>query len=297
MSKKIKGKDVNLLVDGQVVAASTSCTFTLTANTADAASKTDPGDGLWDNPEFTHYGWQMGNESFVTNAGALTSLLTKVISGDARVEVQFQADTGLALKGQAIVTQLSVSAANGEKATLSLSLEGATALTTATSSSVTKMATTKIDGKALMIAIESASDQYHTIAAAKSHTLTVSVQTADAGTKDDMDGTLNKEVTGKSVTLSTENLVALEGASDMGGLMLTKLLTYAQQGAKVGARFGYYPASKGVASGSDEDWGDPEVTLVEGAFMCTSLSVNGAMKEDATYSAEFTSCGTVSVVG
>ena len=153
MSKNIKGKDVNLLVDGQVVAASTSCTFTLTANTADAASKTDPGDGMWDNPEFTHYGWQMGNESFVTNAGTLASLLTKVISGDARVEALFQADTGLALKGQAIVTQLSVSATNGEKATLSLSLEGSSGLTTATSSPVTKMATTKIDGKALMLAI------------------------------------------------------------------------------------------------------------------------------------------------
>lgn len=295
MSKRIKGKDVNLLVDGQVVAASTSCTFTLTANTADAASKTDPGDGMWDNPEFTHYGWQMGNESFVTDAAALASLLTKVISGDARVMVLFQAGTGLALKGQAIVTQLSVSAANGEKATLSLSLEGATSLTTATSSSVSKMATTKIDGKALMLAIEGATDQYHTIAAAKSHTLTVSVQTADAATKDDQDGTLNKEVTGKSVSLSTENLVALEGTSDVTGLALPKLLTFAQQGSKVNARFGYYPASKGVASGSDEDWGDPEVVLVEGSFMCTSLNVNGAVKEDATYSAEFASCGEVRV--
>lgn len=295
MSKRIKGKDVNLLVNGQVVAASTSCTFTLTANTADAASKTDPGDGLWDNPEFTHYGWQMGNESFVTEAGALASLLTEVISGDARVEVQFQAGTGLALKGQAIVTQLSVSAANGEKATLSLSLEGATTLTTATSSPVTKMATTKVDGKALMLAIEKPAEQYHTIAAAKSHTLTVSVQTADAGTKDDMDGTLNKEVTGKSVTLSTDNLVALEGAPDMGGLMLTTLLTLAQYGSKVNVRFGYYPASKGTASGSDEDWGGPEVVLVEGSFMCTSLNVNGAVKEDATYSAEFASCGEVRV--
>ena len=295
MSKKIKGKDVNLLVDGQVVTASTSCTFTLTANTADAASKTDPGDGMWDNPEFTHYGWQMGNESFVTDAAALASLLTKVISGDARVEVLFQVDTDLVLKGQAIVTQLSVNATNGEKATLSLSLEGAAPLVKTSAVTVTKSVTGKIDGKALMLALESTSDEFHTVAAAISHTLTVSVQTADAGTKDDIDGVTRKEVTGKSVSLTTENMVALGAASDAKGVFLPKLLGWAEHGAKVAAKFGYYEASKGVASGSDEDWGDPGVVLVQGVFLCASLNINGAMKEDATYSAEFTSCGEVRV--
>lgn len=301
MSKRIKGTDVNLLVDGAVIAGSTSCTFSLTANTSDAASKTDPGDGMWDNPEFQNYSWQMGNESFMCDTDGLLSLLDTVINGDAQVDVSFQiggtTDSGaICYGGKAIVSQLQVKAASNDKVTISLSLEGASSLAKVPIKTVAKQKTSPIKGKALMLAVEGAGNSFHTLAASTSHSLSVSVQTADVSTKDEDDSSINKEVTGKSVTLSTENLVALKTGDVETGIMLAQLADDAMTGRTLKLSVGYYPESVGAASGEDCDWGAANTVLVSGDFMCTSLNVNGPNKENATYTADFLSKGMPMVV-
>lgn len=290
--KRIKGQDVNLFIDEAVVAGSTSCTFTLTANTADAASKTDPGDGMWDNPEFQNYSWQMGNESFVTSAAGLQTLLQKVISGDAEVGVRFQVGMDVSFTGRAIITQLQVSASNGDKAQLSLSLEGCTPLASDDGMiDVVKQKTTPIKGKTMMLAMQTGSE-YHTLAASTSHTLNVSVQTAEVTTKDDNDMGTYKEITGKSVSLSTENLVTVkERPTQVTGVTFSELMAKAMEGETVKLAFGYYSASLGKEAGNDADWGAANTVLLSGDFVCTSLSANGANKENATYSAEFSGKG------
>ena len=290
--ERIKGQDVNLFIDEAVVAGSTSCTFTLSANTADAASKTDPGDGMWDNPEFQNYSWQMGNESFVTSAAGLQTLLQKVISGDAKVGVHFQVGADVSFSGTAIITQLQVSASNGDKAQLSLSLEGCTPLESeAGLIDLVQQKTTPIKGKAMMLAMQT-DTAYHTFAASTSHTLTVSVQTAEVTTKDDNDMGTYKEITGKSVSLSTENLVTVKNRpSQVTGVTFSELMAKAMEGETVKLAFGYYSASIGKEAGSDADWGSANTVLLSGDFVCTSLSANGANKENSTYSAEFSGKG------
>ena len=293
MIKRLKGQDVTLFIDDAIVAGSTSCSLTLTANTADAASKSDPGDGMWDNPEFQNYDWQMSNESYVVDIASLATLLNKVVNGDAIVDVQFQLWQDVWMAGKAIVTQLQVSAPNGDKAQLSLSLEGCTPLGTSEGlMDVERMKTSPIKGKALMLAMQT-DTEFSTLAASTSHTLTVSVQTAETTTKDDNDMATYKEVTGKSVSLSTENLLVLKEQET--GVAYTDLYARMTVGETLKLAFGYYPESVGAAAGADADWGASQQVMLSGDFVCTNLTANGPNKENATYSAEFQGKGMPSV--
>ena len=298
MNKIIKGKDVNLFIDGAVVASSTSCQFTLTGNTADASAKDDPGNGEFDNPEFVNSSWTASNESFLVDVNHLLQLLNKTIAGDATVDVSFQIDGGLSAHGPAIISQLQLSAPNGDFAKLSLSLEGCGALSfTSASGYVPSVANSaRIKGKALMIALGDSSGEYHTLAASTSHTLSVSVQSSEVATKDDNDHYSKKEVTGKSISLSTENLVSVDmGGSDVTGIFLERMMSACSNGETLKMSFGYYAHAIGAPAGPDVDHGTGTPLLVYGDFLCTSININGANKENATYSAEFSGKGAPSV--
>lgn len=300
MNKYIKGKNVNLFVDGQTVAASTSCQFTLTGNTADAAAKSDPGNGMFDNPEFTHNSWTASNESFVVDVAYLLTLLDKVVNGNAEVEVTFQVSDKLSLTGRAIVSQIQLSAPNGDYAKLTLSLEGSGSLYKAAGIHTPQTITAaRIKGKPLMVAIGDDNHEYHTLAASTSHTLSVSVQTAEVSTKDDNDLYSFKEVTGKSVSLSTDNLVSFstdtDAPSDVTGIFMERLLAAVEAGETLKMSLGYYSNSVGAPAGSDVDHGTGTPLLVYGDFICTSVNVTGAVKDNATYTAEFTAKGAPSV--
>lgn len=295
MTKFIKAKQVNLFVDGAVIQSSTSCTLALTANTADAASKTDLGDGIWDNPSFINYSWTMSNESFVADIEALSLLLLKVINGDAKVAVVMQDEASFFLEGSAIVTQLQLNAPNGDNATMSLSLEGSGKLTSNDNlmEDVVLQKTTPIKGKALMLALKLGGTSYRTIAGSTGHSLTVSLQTADVSTKDENDMSIDKEVTGKSISLSTENLIAMSPGEGVGVYELMEVL---MQGTPVEMTFGYYQNAVGMES-AGQNWGAASRLLVNGTFLVSSLSVNASNKDNATYSAEFSGQGAPMVTG
>ena len=311
----LKGQHVNLLLKRGssygVIASSTNCSLDITANTADAAAKDDPGNGIFDNPEFTNYSWSASNESFIVDINYLAYLLDLVINGNGEVDMQFgnNANYGnkFAKQGRAIISSLTVDAANGDFAKLSLSLDGNGELTSLVSPiTVTPVSSIlpKIKGKALMIAMRTGAGStpaWHTIACASSHKLTVSLNLNDITDKDYNEKTVLKEVTGKSVSLSTENLIDNVGpAAPTTGTGIQKLYDLITNGTPVKVAFGYYPSSIGqsIHNGTGthaNGWGDPETTLLEGDFIVTSLSTSGANKEDATFSAEFQNKGAVTV--
>ena len=310
----LKGQHVNLLLKRGssygVIASSTNCSLDITANTADAAAKDDPGNGIFDNPEFTNYLWSASNESFIVDINYLAYLLDLVINGNGEVDVQFGNDliysNKFAKQGRAIISSLTVDAANGDFVKLSLSLDGNGELTSLESAiTVTHVSSIlpKIKGKALMIAMRTGTGitpDWQTIACASSHKLTVSLNLNDITDKDYNDKTVLKEVTGKSVSLSTENLIDNVGPAPTTGTGIQKLYDLITNGTPVKVAFGYYPNSIGqsIHNGTgthDNGWGDPETTLLEGDFIVTSLSTSGANKEDATFSAEFQNKGAVIV--
>ena len=311
----LKGQHVNLLLKRGssygVIASSTNCSLDITANKADAAAKDDPGDGIFDNNEFTNYSWSASNESFIVDINYLAYLLDLVINGNGEVDMQFGNDANyygnkVAKQGRAIISSLTVDADNGDFAKLSLSLDGNGELTSLESPiTVTPVSSIlpKIKGKALMIAMRTGTGStpaWQTIACASSHKLTVSLNLSDITDKDYNDKTVLKEVTGKSVSLSTENLIDNVGTAPTTGTGFQKLYDLITNGTPVKVAFGYYPSSIGqsIHNGTGthaNGWGDPETTLLEGDFIVTSLSTSGANKEDATFSAEFKNKGAVIV--
>ena len=311
----LKGQHVNLLLKRGssygVIASSTNCSLDITANTADAAAKDDPGNGIFGNTEFTNYSWSASNESFIVDINYLAYLLDLVINGNGEVDMQFGNSANyygnkVAKQGRAIISSLTVDAANGDFAKLSLSLDGNGELTSLESPiTVTPVSSIlpKIKGKALMIAMRTGTGStpaWQTIACASSHKLTVSLNLSDITDKDYNDKTVLKEVTGKSVSLSTENLIDNVGTATTTGTGFQKLYDLITNGTPVKVAFGYYPSSIGQSihngTGTNHNgWGDPGTTLLEGDFIVTSLSTSGANKEDATFSAEFQNKGAVTV--
>ena len=310
----LKGQHVNLLLKRGssygVIASSTNCSLDITANTADAAAKDDPGNGIFDNPDFVNCSWRASNESFVVDVNYLAYLLDIVINGNGEVDMQFGNDLSygnkFAKQGCAIISSLTVDAANGDFAKLSLSLDGngeLTSLESAITVTPVRSILPKIKGKALMIAMRTGTGitpDWQTIACASSHKLTVSLNLNDITDKDHNDKTVLKEVTGKSVSLSTENLIDNVGPAPTNGTGIQKLYDLITNGTPVKVAFGYYPSSIGqsIHNGTDthdNGWGDPGTTLLEGDFIVTSLSTSGANNEDATFSAEFKNKGAVIV--
>ena len=104
-----------------------------------------------------------------------------------------------------------------------------------------------------------------------------------------------KEVTGKSVSLSTENLLALREKETESGVAYTDLYARMTVGETLKLAFGYDPESVGAAAGADADWGASKQVMLSGDFVCTNLTANGPNKENATYTAEFQGKGMPSV--
>lgn len=293
------------MLNDSVIASSTNCSLDITANTADAAAKDDPGQGIFDNPEFTNYSWAASNESFIVNITYLAYLLNIVINGNGQVDFEFGNTHAYANNfhklGKAIITSLTVDAANGDFAKLTLSFEGNGELTSSSDPLEVSPAASilpKIKGKALMIALKETSG-WKTIACSSSHKLTVTLSVSDVTDKDYNDKAVLKEVTGKSVSLSTENLIEDNSTKPIAGTGIQKLYELITTGTTAKMLFGYYPESIGQTihgKGTEEaGWGGPGTTLLEGDFLVSSLSNNGQNKEDSTFSAEFTSKGAVTV--
>ena len=293
----IKGQSVHLLIDvsgaKQLIAASTSCDLSVTVNSTDAAAKDDVGQ-IWDNPIPTTSEWSMTNESFICDIAFLRMLLDKVVNGNAKISIKWLVTNVLSYTGEAIVSSLKVTAPAEGYATLSLSLDGCTPLT---ADSQTRPVTlpdatpARIKGKPLMVYFSGGGNKCSTICAATSHTLSISCQTASVLTKDDNEKQVLKEVTGKSISLTTENLVEIHSEPttmiEWSAVNTLNLALSSPSGKHM--TFGYFADSIGndVETGGEKgSWKNPEA-IIEGDFMVSSFSMTAPNKENVTYSVEF----------
>ena len=118
-----KGQQISLKINGAVIAKSTSCTLSITANTTDESSKDDE-DPFFDNPTVANNTWNVQNESFVTTVTALKAILIMFMAKKAVPVEIYDPEDVTTTTGNAVITALTVSAHNGQEATLSLSLQG-----------------------------------------------------------------------------------------------------------------------------------------------------------------------------
>ncbi|MBO7171795.1 MAG: hypothetical protein J6V52_02425 [Bacteroidaceae bacterium] len=118
-----KGQQISLKINGAVIAKSTSCTLSITANTTDESSKDDE-DPFFDNPTVANNTWNVQNESFVTTVTALKAILIMFMAKKAVPVEIYDPEDVTTTTGNAVITALTVSAQNGQEATLSLSLQG-----------------------------------------------------------------------------------------------------------------------------------------------------------------------------
>ena len=294
MKKYIKGRNTHILIDNTHITASTNCSLYLNGVTADAAAKIDVGDGIWDDPYFLRYEWGATNESFITNrAAGLKSLFARILNNDGKCSILFQSDNDVILAGEAIITQMVVSSNNNEFATLSLSFEGTGPLAPAGAVDIYIPGSNdpRTRGKALMLGVKGVDSHYHTFAAATNHTITINLQTSDVSTKDDSAAFPQKEVTGKSISVTTDNLLCVKTDVGESCITMNDLFEYLTTGKTITIGFGYYDNTD-IAIGPDADWGTPSSLLLYGDFLTSSLTVNAPNKENATYSAEFSGKGT-----
>lgn len=280
----------------QLIAASTSCDLSVTVNTTDAAAKDDAGQ-IWDNPIPTTSEWSMNNESFICDIAFLRSLLDKVVNGDAKISIKWLVTDTFAYIGDAIVSSLKVSAPAEGYATLSLSLEGCSPLTSDNQTRPVTLPDTppaRIKGKPLMVYFNNTGSNCFTICAATSHTLTISCQTASVLTKDDNEKQVLKEVTGKSISLSTENLMEVHSEGSTNEWKASTILNLALNSPNGKHMcFGYFADSIGKdveTGGENGSWKNPEAIL-DGMFMVSSFSMNAPVKNNVTYTAEFVGQG------
>lgn len=148
MNKTIKGKNLMVFVDGKSIALATSHTLDITINTIDTTTKDV--NGLWTDAEVSNMSWSLSSDNLVsigTDGHDTASVVDMALEG-AKVEVAFslaspldsnvptggfvpfthETETEFNYSGQAIITSVSISASNGEKASYSISFTGCGAL-------------------------------------------------------------------------------------------------------------------------------------------------------------------------
>ena len=136
----LKGQNLRVFVGGKCVAAATSCTLNVSAQTEDASTKDSTGD--WAVSEAVGKSWDVSVDALVvltdpeSSSGKSTVDLLSLIG--TTVAIVFDTTTGannrtannstIKKSGNAILTSISISAANRQKGTCSASFQGTGAL-------------------------------------------------------------------------------------------------------------------------------------------------------------------------
>ena len=231
--------------------------------------------------------WTINNESFIADITMLCNLINKMLSNDPVFKICFNMN-GYAKIGNAICTSLTIDATMGQRAKLTLTLEGTSNLSDAPSDAQLldpSAYTAYLHGKELMLGINSGS-KYSTLMCATSHKLTISCQTADSFTKDDNEASPKKEITGYSMTVSTDNLICT--GSDAQGISHKDMMRNILVGQNIYIALLYANETLGKDA-TNHNWqlaGNRAV--VSGGAYVTSMNVNAQVKENATYSCEIT---------
>ena len=154
-----------------------------------------------------------------------------------------------------------------------------------------------LKGKKLMVFVQDG-DAWKSVAYATSHSLSVTTSTVDISTKDNEDTTgvgawVSEEIDTFSWTMTTENLIGVDGKGMSFDELMTKFLT----GASVKVRFNLAATSTtGPQSANGWTEASGELDGYEGNAIITQLDVNASNGDNASFSATFTGQGALSKI-
>ena len=137
----IKGQNLRVMVGGKCIAMATSCTFHVAAQTEDSSTKDDTGD--WASNDVVGLSWDASTDALVTltdngSNGELAADLVSTMIAKTQVTLTFDTtgstnnrtaqNSAIKRSGNAYITDISVTAANRQNSTFTVSFTGNGAL-------------------------------------------------------------------------------------------------------------------------------------------------------------------------
>jgi hypothetical protein len=128
----IKGQNLRIKLGGQYIAYATSCSVHTSASLEDGSTK-DTVSGLWTEQEATSLSWDISCESlFAVGQADMLSLIGQQISVEFlhTSGAQNRVDGSVVCSGNAIISDINITAPNRQNVTWSLQAQGVGALNT-----------------------------------------------------------------------------------------------------------------------------------------------------------------------
>ena len=295
----LKGQNFRVLIlnDGKfyVVAMSTNCTITLTNNAEETTTKDDV--GMATKQTVTSKSWQVSCESLdVTDAAAMLTAIasmqpfTLMWDETSTTDNQSIEDANYARKGTAYLNDLTLNFNDRENSAKSLQFTGSSALEKLATTPITDIVApgSYTKGQFVRLFLSDASNPALVIAGAKTLSLHISLSLEDATTKDTPGIWQVQEPTGYTYDISTNALVASNEpiTSSVGGETLASLMEY-------------YEASDilywQIANVSGDNQRTKGSIICSGQCRITSLAINAANRQVATYDTQLSGYGDYNV--
>jgi predicted secreted protein len=298
---RLKGQNFRILVFDNTsskfrcIGMSQSCTVNLTANTDDASTKDDVGGSA--KPEVTSNAWSVSVESLnVVDAGAMLTAIksmtpfTLMWDETSTTDNQSIEEASYARKGQAYLNDLTLQFDDRTNSAKSLQFQGTSALEklTTTPSTDTIAAGSYTKGQFVRLFLSDSSNPALVVAGAKTLSLHVSLSLEDATTKDTPGTWSVQEPTGYTYDISSNALVASNETitSGVGGQTLATLMDFYEASTLM------YWQIANVSGANQRTKGS---VIASGQARITSLAINAANRQVATYDTQLSGYGEITV--
>ena len=280
----------------QCIGMATNCTVNLTNNTEDASHKDIVGMAAL--PTMTSQSWSVQVDSLnVADAGAMLTAIksmtpfTLLWDETSTSDNQTGESATYCRKGTAYCNDLTLSFNDRENSTKQLQFTGTSALetvSTPTYEAVAASAFTKGQFVRLFLSSDNTAAPSKVIAAAKSLSLHVSLQMESATSKDTPGSWDIQEPTGLSYDISTSALV--RGGDTITSAVLGQDLASIESIYEDGT-----PVKWQIANVSGANQRTKGSVIASGSCLLTQLSIQAAVKTNATYQATLTGYGAYTV--
>lgn len=298
---RLKGTNFRILIFDSTaekfkcIGMSQSCTVNITANTDDASTKDDVGGAA--KPEVTSNAWSVSVDSLnVVDAGAMLTAMksmtpfTLMWDETSTTDNQSIESAEYARKGTAYLNDLTLNFNDRENSAKSLQFTGSGALEklTTTPSTATVAAGSYTKGQFVRLFISGTANPAYVVAGAKTLSLHVSLSLESATTKD-TPGTFDvQEPTGLSYDISTNALVASNETitSSVDGYTLDDIMSAYEANNMV-----YWQ----IANVSGDNQRTKGSIIVSGQARITSIAINAANRQVATYDTQLSGYGDYTV--
>jgi len=298
---RLKGQNLRILVYDttatkfKCIGMATSCTVNLTANTDDASTKDDVGGSA--KPEVTSNAWSVNVESLnVVDAGAmLTAIksmtpLTLMWDETSTTDNQSIEEAGYARKGQAYLNDLTLTFDDRTNSAKSLQFTGTSALEklTTTPSTATVAAGSYTKGQFVRLFLSDSSNPALVVAGAKTLSIHLSMSLEDATTKDTPGAWAVQEPTGYTYDISSNALVASGETitSSVDGQTLATIMDFYENSDLL-----YWQ----IANVSGDNQRTKGSVICSGQCRISSIAINAANRQVATYDTSLAGYGDISV--